>query len=65
VPGLAYTGSELSVATYKLEVMPEVWDSTTEVGNIPTGKTGVNYISWDSITKKYPKREGGRTVVIN
>jgi hypothetical protein len=58
MPGLAYRGSELSVATYKLEVIPEVWHSTTEVGNIPIGETGVYYISWDSITKKYPKREG-------
>jgi hypothetical protein len=33
--------SEFSVQTYKLEIAPKSWGSPTEIGKIPTGKTGV------------------------
>jgi hypothetical protein len=33
--------AEFSVETHKLEVAPKSWDSTTEIGKIPAGETGV------------------------
>jgi len=34
--------SEFSVGTHKLEVALKPWDSTTEIGKIPAGETGVS-----------------------
>jgi hypothetical protein len=31
---------EFFVETHKLEVMPKLWDSTTEIRKIPAGETG-------------------------
>jgi hypothetical protein len=33
--------SEFSTERHKLEVAPKPWDSTTEIGMIPAGETGV------------------------
>jgi hypothetical protein len=35
---------EVPVKMHKLEVMPELWDSTTEIQKIPTGEAGIKLV---------------------